>query len=38
VYDLSPFNGKNVTLVIGVYNGEANSGENKLVFHTIDLN
>lgn len=38
VYDLSPFNGKNVTLVIGVYNGIANSGENKLVFYSIDLN
>lgn len=38
VYDLSAFNGKNVTLVLGVYNGEANTGENKLVFHTIDLN
>lgn len=37
VYDLSQFNGKNVTLAIGVYNGEANTGENKLVFHTIDL-
>jgi hypothetical protein len=38
VYDLSQFNGKNVTLAFGVYNGEANTGENKLVFHTIDLN
>jgi hypothetical protein len=38
VYDLSQFNGKNVTLAFGVYNGEADSGENKLVFHTIDLN
>lgn len=38
VYDLSSFNGSNVTLVIGVYNGEADTGENKLVFHTIDLN
>jgi hypothetical protein len=38
VYDLSQFNGKNVTLAFGVYNGEANSGENKLVFHTINLN
>lgn len=37
VYDLSAFDGKNVTIVIGVYNGEANTGENKLVFHTIDL-
>lgn len=38
VYDLSQFDGKDVVLVFGVYNGEANSGENKLVFHTIDLN
>jgi hypothetical protein len=38
VYDLSQFNGKNVTLALGVYNGEANSGENKLVLHKIDLN
>jgi hypothetical protein len=38
VYDLSQFDGQNVTLVLGVYNGEANSGENKLVIHTIDLN
>jgi hypothetical protein len=38
VYDLSQFNDKHVTLAFGVYNGEANSGENKLVFHTIDLN
>jgi hypothetical protein len=38
VYDLSQFDGKNVTLALGVYNGEANTGENKLVFHTIDMN
>jgi 5-hydroxyisourate hydrolase-like protein (transthyretin family) len=38
VYDLSAFNGKDVTLVFGVYNGEANSGENKLAFYSIDLN
>lgn len=38
VYDLSQFDGKDVTLAFGIYNGEANSGENKLVFHTIDLN
>jgi hypothetical protein len=37
VYDLSQFNGKDVTLAFGVYNGEANTGENKLVFHTINL-
>lgn len=38
VYDLSLFNGKNVTLVFGVYNGLANSGENKLAFYSIALN
>jgi hypothetical protein len=38
VYDLSQFNDKNVTLAFGVYNGESDSGENKLVFHTIELN
>jgi hypothetical protein len=38
VYDLSQFNGKSVTLAFGVYNGAANTGENKLVFHRIDLN
>lgn len=37
VYDLSQFNGNDVTLVLGVYNGAANSGENKLVFYSIDL-
>lgn len=38
VYDLSQFNGSNVVLAFGVYNGEANTGENKLVFYKIDLN
>lgn len=37
VYDLSQFNGNNVVLAFGVYNGVANSGENKLVFYSIDL-
>ena len=37
VYDLSDFEGKDITIVIGVYNGAADTGENKLVFHTIDL-
>ncbi|PRD53998.1 carboxypeptidase-like regulatory domain-containing protein [Sphingobacterium gobiense] len=36
-YDLSPFNGSDVTLVLGVYNGEANTGENKLVLHNIKM-
>lgn len=38
VYDLSQFDGKNVLLAFGVYNGVADSGENKLVFHSINLN
>ena len=38
VYDLSQFNGEDVTLALGVYNGVADSGENKLVFHSIELN
>ena len=37
VYDLSQFNGNNVVLVFGVYNGVASTGENKLVFYSIDL-
>ena len=37
VYDLSQFNGKNVFLAFGVYNGIPNSGENKLCFYSIDL-
>lgn len=38
VYDLSAYNGQDVTIVIGVYKGEANGDENKLVFHTIKMN
>ena len=37
-YDLSQFNGNNVVLAIGVYNGEKSSDENKLVFHSVELN
>lgn len=37
VYDLSQFNGKDVVIVIGVYNGAANTSENKLAFYSIDL-
>ena len=37
VYDLSEFNGNNVVLAIGVYNGERNGTENKLVFHSVTL-
>lgn len=35
VYDLSEFNGSNVVLAFGVYNGERNGTENKLVFHSV---
>lgn len=38
VYDLSQFNGKNVTLALGVYKGGTDTDENKLVFYSIDLN
>ena len=38
VYDLSQFNGSNVVLVFGVYNGAANTSENKLAFYSINLN
>ena len=38
VYDLAQFNGSNVVLAIGVFNGEKSSNENKLVFHSVELN
>lgn len=38
VYDLSQFNGNNVVLVFGVYKGESNGDESKLVFYSINLN
>lgn len=38
VYDLSQFNGSNVLIVFGVYNGVASSGENKLAFYSVNLN
>ena len=38
VYDLSQFDGEDVTLAYGVYNGVADSGENKLVIYSIELN
>jgi len=38
VYDLSQFNGKNVVLTFGVYKGEQNGDESKLVFYSVDLN
>ncbi|OJV44843.1 MAG: hypothetical protein BGO29_07950 [Bacteroidales bacterium 36-12] len=37
VYDLSGFNGKDVTLALGVFNGAASTGENKLVLYNIEL-
>ena len=38
VYDLSQFNGEDVMLTLGVFKGEANGNENKLVIHTISIN
>ncbi|MCE4562890.1 carboxypeptidase regulatory-like domain-containing protein [Maribellus sp. CM-23] len=38
VYDLAQFNGQGVTIAIGVYNGAANTGENKLVIHGVNMN
>lgn len=38
VYDLSQFNGSNVVLAFGVYKGESNGDESKLVFYSINLN
>lgn len=37
VYDLSQFNGEDVVLVFGVYNGVASTSENKLCFYSINL-
>ncbi|MDR1681440.1 MAG: carboxypeptidase-like regulatory domain-containing protein [Prevotellaceae bacterium] len=37
VYDLSQFNGNNVVVALGVYNGEVNGDENKLCINAIDL-
>ena len=36
-YDLSEFNGQRVVIAIGVYKGEANGDENKLVMHSVTL-
>ncbi|MDR1502905.1 MAG: carboxypeptidase regulatory-like domain-containing protein, partial [Prevotella sp.] len=38
VYDLSQFNGNDVMLIFGVYKGESNGDESKLVFYNINLN
>lgn len=38
VYDLSQFNGSNVVIALGVYKGETNTDENKLVIHSVNLN
>lgn len=38
VYDLSEFNGQDVMITIGVFKGEANGDENKLLFYSINLN
>ena len=36
-YDLSEFSGKDVLIAIGVYKGEANGDENKLVMYSAEL-
>lgn len=38
VYDFSAFNGKNIMITIGVFKGEANGDENKLVFYKLQMN
>lgn len=38
VYDLSQFNGNNVVLAFGIYKGEDNGDESKLVFYNININ
>lgn len=38
VYDLSEFDGQDVMLTIGVFKGESNGDENKLLFYSIELN
>ena len=37
-YDLTQFDGKDVTLVLGVYKGTDNGNENKLCIHSINVN
>ena len=37
-FDLSQFNGKDVTLVLGVFKGTDNGDENKLCIYSVDLN
>ncbi len=37
-YDLSQFNGKDIVLALGVYKGDSNGDENKLVIYSINLN
>ena len=37
VYDLSQFNGEDVMLTIGIFKGEANDDENKLVMRGITM-
>ncbi|MCI9285537.1 MAG: carboxypeptidase regulatory-like domain-containing protein [Muribaculaceae bacterium] len=37
VYDLSAYNGRNVVIAIGIFKGEANGDENKLVLCAINI-
>ena len=36
-YDLSEFDGQDVLIAIGVYKGESNGDENKLVMYSVTL-
>ncbi len=38
VYDLSAFNGEDVMIILGVFKGEANDDENKLVVYKVAVN
>ncbi len=37
-FDLSEYNGQNIVLCIGVFKGEDNGDENKLVLYSVELN
>lgn len=38
VYDLSAYNGQSVVVAFGVFNGVANTSENKFAFYNVDIN
>ena len=37
VYDLSQFDGQDVTIAIAIFKGEANGDENKLLFYSVKI-